>query len=474
MSHKAPKQWSLTTDESMTSFTNWKENLMYTLSLDRNFNRFLSPEVTWTEVCDEHPHRGLTDDPTSIPADERHSKEIKCTHLNLLLGQIANYANIISRNQIVQESTSINSIWAMIREHYGFHVTGSRFLDLSSIRLKTGEKPADLYQRIVSFFNDNLFTTSSNLKHNGKDPVRDERISISLQNTIVVLWLERLHVGLPGLVKQRYGAELRNKTLASIKPEISMALDSLLDELRSSDDTRILRSQIPRSNFGRGSRTTSGSYSKPKEQSYYNPKVCCLCKTANRPSYESHYLSQCKYLPEPDRRMMTSRIRQIDTEEAAAEEDDLVDTIDNSLFIDNPSPAVHRRVVTKKSPHMNCFYNHYPAEVCIDTGAESSLISERFASYVGIPIQQQSVRQNAVQADATSRLDIIGEAKNVKIRRGSHVFEFDALVTRNDVGDIIAGEPFLESNDIAVRPSKKQIIIKGREIIPYSNTSSGL
>ena len=53
-------------------------------------------------------------------------------------------------------------------------------------------------------------------------------------------------------MKQRYGAELRNKTLASIKPEISMALDSLLDELRSSDDTRILRSQIPRSNFGRG------------------------------------------------------------------------------------------------------------------------------------------------------------------------------------------------------------------------------
>ena len=276
MSHKAPKQWSLTTDESMTSFTNWKENLMYTLSLDRNFSRFLSPEVTWTEVCDEHPHRGLTDDPTSIPADERHSKEIKCTHLNLLLGQIANYANIISRNQIVQESTSINSIWAMIREHYGFHVTGSRFLDLSSIRLKTGEKPADLYQRIVSFFNDNLFTTSSNLKHNGKDPVRDDRISVSLQNTIVVLWLERLHVVLPGLVKQRYGAELRNKTLASIKPEISMALDSLLDELRSSDDTRILCSQIPRSNFGRGSRTTPGSYSKPKEQSYYNPKVCCL------------------------------------------------------------------------------------------------------------------------------------------------------------------------------------------------------
>ena len=63
--------------------------------------------------------------------------------LHLMLGQIANYCNVIARHQIIYESTSLDSIWDMIREHYGFHVTGQRFLDLSAIRLKPGEKPAD-------------------------------------------------------------------------------------------------------------------------------------------------------------------------------------------------------------------------------------------------------------------------------------------------------------------------------------------
>ena len=50
---------------------------------------------------------------------------------------------------------------------------------------------------------------------------KNEEMSPTLENVIVALWLERLHVNLPALVKQRYGSELRNKTLASIKPEIS-------------------------------------------------------------------------------------------------------------------------------------------------------------------------------------------------------------------------------------------------------------
>ena len=36
----------------------------------------------------------------------------------------------------------------------------------------------------------------------------------SLENPIVFLWLQHIHPGLPALVKQWYGADLRNKTLA--------------------------------------------------------------------------------------------------------------------------------------------------------------------------------------------------------------------------------------------------------------------
>jgi len=475
-SARAPKQWSLTTSESLTSFTNWRENLIYTLSLDTNFAPFLAENFTWADADTEH--RGLADDPNTVPEDRRKTKGEKARLLNLMLGQIANYCTVIARHQIVNESTCLDDIWTLIRGHFGFNVTGSRYLDLSSIRLLPGEKPADLYQRIVSFFTDNLFTRSSKLRHKGKLATSDEKLSVSLQNTIVVLWLEKLHPGLPGLVKQRYGTDLRNNTLASLKPEIAQALDALLDELRSSEDSRVMRLHPTRSNNYPQQRSTqlhppSYSYQRVIES---NPKMCSLCKTANIPGYETHYLSQCKYISDRDRKMMSSRVRLVETEDIDDPQidNDISDTMDNQLFIDNPTPAQHRRVTTRKSPHMDCFYNHYPTQVCLDSGSESNLVSERYARSTGMPILTQSVHQGAVQADSSSKLDIVGEVKNVKIRRGPHVFTLDALVTRNEIGDIIAGEPFLEINDIALRPSKKQIIIKGNEVISYSGTPNNL
>ena len=81
-------------------------------------------------------------------------------------------------------------------------------LDLTSIRLNAGEKPEDLYQRLVSFMDDNLLTKDCSLMHHSVKVETDEEISPTLENVIVLLWLERIHVNLPLLIKQRYGAEL--------------------------------------------------------------------------------------------------------------------------------------------------------------------------------------------------------------------------------------------------------------------------
>ena len=80
----------------------------------------------------------------------------KCTHLELRLGQIANYCPVISRNTIVKTSTSMSSIWQAIRLHLGFQSTGAHFLDFNNITLAPAEHPEDLYQRLMSFIEDNL------------------------------------------------------------------------------------------------------------------------------------------------------------------------------------------------------------------------------------------------------------------------------------------------------------------------------
>ena len=424
---------------------------------------------------------------------ERKTKEEKVASLNLMLGQIANHATIISRNQIVKNSVSLVDIWEKIRQHYGFHTTGSRFLDLTALKLNPGERPEDFYQRLVSFIDDNLLTADSTLTHHGSRVTRDEEVTPSLENITTLYWLERIHTNLPGLVKQKYGAELRNKTLASIKPEISAALSSLLDELSAGEDSRILRFQSsynPRrgrghfSNSNNRSRSASpGGYSRssnPIGSGSVGGKSCCLCRAANRPGYDGHFLSQCRYLPEGDRRRLTSpKVRAIETHDNEDDEDivsnDYNDFSQQGMYNPEHDPnyynddegddyyppprsvrripssrllPVNRRVTTRKSPRMQCFYRHIPVCLLLDTGAESNLISESTAQSLDLHITP--TKQGALQADEITPLAVIGEIKGIKFNKGAHVFDMDALVVKSSMTDIVAGEPFLEVNDIAI------------------------
>ena len=153
---RAPKQWSLTKQETITSFEAWRQNLQYTLSLDPNFAGFLVDDVTWLKKTNAQPLRGFQNDGEDVAEANRRTAAQKCTHLELMLGQIANYCQVISRNTIVKNSTSIKSIWQSIRSHYGFQSTGGHFLDFNNIHLEPNERPEDLYQQLTSFVEDNF------------------------------------------------------------------------------------------------------------------------------------------------------------------------------------------------------------------------------------------------------------------------------------------------------------------------------
>ena len=177
---RAPKQWALTKQETKTSFDAWRQNLQYILSLDPNVAAFVHEDTTW-----------------------------------------------------LRNTSSSPLLWQAVRAHYGFQSTGAHFLDFNNIRLEPDERPEDLYQRILSFIDDSLLKANDNIQHHGENVSADEQLSPTLENMIVLNWLRLIHTDLPALVKQRYGTELRSKTLASLKPEISQALDSLLEEIES-------------------------------------------------------------------------------------------------------------------------------------------------------------------------------------------------------------------------------------------------
>ena len=126
---RAPKQWCLTKTETANSFEIWKENLVYTLSLDKSFTIFLTPGATWLKRSKSDNKRGLRDDGATVAAELRRTAVQKVAALELMLGQIANYCPIISRNSIVKNSTSLDCIWQTIRLHFGLQSTGAQFID---------------------------------------------------------------------------------------------------------------------------------------------------------------------------------------------------------------------------------------------------------------------------------------------------------------------------------------------------------
>ena len=143
-SNRAPKQWSLSKDETINSFEALRQKLLYIfiiLSLDPNFAHFLLEETTWQRKTTNQPTRGFAGDCEDAPQANRRTAAQKVTHLELMLGQIANFCPVVARNTIVKNSTSMQSIWQAIRAHFGFQATGARFLDFNNLHLEPGERP---------------------------------------------------------------------------------------------------------------------------------------------------------------------------------------------------------------------------------------------------------------------------------------------------------------------------------------------
>ena len=466
-SNRASKQWALTKNETITTFEAWRQILQYSLSLDANFAPFLADTFTWLKKSFTAPTRGLESDGEDVPTTCRCTAFQKNLHLDLMLGQIANFCPVISRSSIVKNSTSISSVWQAIRAHYGFQSTGARFLDFSDIKLEVNERPENLFQRLMSFTEDNLLVANGPITHHGANVTADEEMTPTLENMVVLTWLKLIHTALPALVKQRYGTELRSKALASLKPEISQALDSLLEEIRSTADTKVLRTTASRFRQppSRPSHKPSPSPWAPTKR----PKSCPLCKQAGR--NDQHFLSSCSYLP-PEERTYLSRSRFMSTFDD--EEPDYMDYAPPLFTAEDVPPlctsarSVSRRVSTKQSPHFKAFYKHYPIQPTLDTGAETSMIKSSLARSIGAPIMKSS--QQAVQADGLTPLAVVGETRLI-LSRADNQLTLDALVVDDLDVDVLAGTLFLIANDISVRPAKCQVRIQDSEVVHYEHKS---
>ena len=271
------------------------------------------------------------------------------------------------------------------------------------------------------------------------------------------------------MVKQRSGTELRSNSLASIKPEISQT-DSLLEEIKNNADAKILRSTAsklrqPRGPYHRFQKVCTKPQVKP----------CPLCKQAGR--NDRRFFSQCTYLPAEDRAFLAkARLASCLDDEDDPTDSDFFCSPEVEDFASSPHSSarvVSRRVSTKESPNFNAFYHHHSLKLTLDAGAETSMIKASVARSINAPIVKTS--QQALQVDGVTPLVVVGET-HLTLSRAGKCLTLDALVVKDLDVDVLAGIPFMITNDNSVRPAKGQDLIQGSEILaryhPESSASS--
>lgn len=335
MAAKAPKPWKLTENESFASFTAWQHNIIYNLSRDNDFKCFFEPSATWLKASASEPLRGFTDE------DDGRTAQEKLQHLQQMLGLITQWVPHYLATDIVNNSTSMNSIWQFIRKYFGFQQSETQFMKFSSITLEDGERPERLYQRILAHLQDNLLCSGSRLKHDGSTPDKNEEISPTVERLAVLRWMELLHPSLPSLVQRTFARDLQQMTLKDLQPQIVDALDGFMEELRQDDvrSARVFapaqtryRSQ-PRQNFQKPQHYRDDSpqlhdlkHSNSTRQQTRRPRSdtrktsnaspgqsCRVCKAEGR-RYIGHSFFSCDYVSRAEKRNFV-KAQQVDVED---------------------------------------------------------------------------------------------------------------------------------------------------------------
>ena len=192
-----------------------------------------------------------------------------------------------------------------------------------------------------------------------------------------------------------------------------------------------------------------------------------MCKQAGR--QHQHYLSKCPYLPIEDKQYISHSRQVLGTEPEEPSSDYEVEATPDESHSYRVKSSPTNRVSVKQSPHLKAFFDHHPLLLTLDTGAETSMIKTSVAQAIGASIQKTT--QKALQADGVTQLKVVGEV-HLTLSRNNLCLHLDALVVDNLDVDVLAGTPFMITNDISLRPAKQQVTVQGNEISYYGVSKS--
>ncbi|KAK3100645.1 hypothetical protein FSP39_023014 [Pinctada imbricata] len=296
----------------------------------------------------------------------------------------------------------------------------SHFLDFDEIKLRPDERPEDLYQSLLAFVDDNLLKREGGITHHSEAINDDEEMTPTIANMIKKFAIPMM---------------LRPFAHSPFKcPADSRAPPTTGNLVPLPPCNKSLNALALFANRLIGLTITS---------------------SANADTYlrvtENILLVLAKYVGQSTRRIVRSQPP---------------NPIQTTVLM-RPRLSLTKSLSTY-SPYLDVFYGHDHVRLTIDTGATGNIIKASTAHRLNAKIDPSS--QSAHQADGSSQLHVIGETRFI-FTRDDLSFTFEGLVVENLDVEVLAGIPFMESNDVAVRPSKRTINIGDHAVYNYGSNS---
>ncbi len=472
----------LSNEETLTSFEDWKNNLIFYLSQDKDFMVLLKEETKWKKIADADPHRGRTSAGEKLILDR-------------FLGVIASLSPPLLYHDIIDDTTCISDVFRLLRGFYQSAPSESTFMKYFSIKREVVngslERPLHLFLRMKQFIRDNLLLSSGKIEHDGKIPTSNEHLSPTTERLNVLRWLEVLHPSLPNHVSNVFSQDLQTKSLKDLQPRICEQIDDLLrniedkghDENLSASYSRFnssnhhkRRKQFSHDNYKKSYNNQQPPFQKPRSNTLPSNvtsnqiskfKTCEVCRSLNLP-FVGHNIYSCPNVSPSDRAAVLKSCA-IEVEGTDDYDEYHVEQAVEVNVVDRPPQENEAHVnldifgvCVMRSPAFSVKINHVSVSAVIDSGATGSMIQLNIVEMANLTIYPS--KHTAEQADGFSNLRVVGEVHTNIVLDDDLVLPITAIVVTSLKEDILIGIPFMKRNKMVIDFGSDSIRVKGREI----------
>ena len=277
-------------------FKAWKETMSVYLKQNDSFSVFFPGGIydTWSSAADNADRIQLLHERDHQNNQNANNEKLsqRRKDLHAMLSIIGGKCDQYDYDDILNMSTSLQSIWSMIELAYDIGRKGVNFLELNKLKYNKTESPIKFYKRIYHHIMDNLYKRGDVFKN--KTFVEDESMTATLLNFMLFYTLETIDSRLTQQVKEKWGHVLDDsKSIHEMKDIILKAVPDMIVQLDTRENEvnslAALTAANKNQNKSRKQRPNSKS-------SNYTRLFCRLCQTAGDPKrvYSTHNIGNCR------------------------------------------------------------------------------------------------------------------------------------------------------------------------------------